>query len=149
MYVCMYGGESRKLSISVCGGIFLQKFKNHVDGLWDRGTLVPRPRYGGQKTVCAFGFLLPPEGSSLGREASQETRIEGAFPSWHQRRVDTGAENKQMLKPCFRFLHNRSSAVNTKLLRNFRFYMKIPPLFTVAFMKTHKLWFVEILSLEI
>lgn len=51
MYVCMYGGGK---------GVFLQKFKNHADGLWDGGTLVPRPRYRGQKTACAFSFLLPP-----------------------------------------------------------------------------------------
>lgn len=86
--MCMCVGE----------GIFLQKFKNHADGLWDRGTFVPRPRYGGQKTACAFGFLLPScrsWGSSPGCEASQqETWIEGAFTSWHQRGVDTSAENK-------------------------------------------------------
>lgn len=93
MYVCMYGGGK---------GVFLQKFKNHADGLWDGGTLVPRPRYRGQKTACAFSFLLPPcgsWGSNPGREASQqETWVESAFPYWHQRGIDIGAENKQMLK---------------------------------------------------
>lgn len=80
-------------------GIFLQKFKNHADELWDGGTLVPRPRYGGQKTACTFSFLLPPcgsWGSNPGHEASQqETWIESVFTYWHQRGIDIGAEDNK------------------------------------------------------